>query len=50
MVSDIETIADEVLILQKGILLTSGSPQELIRKCNVSDLESVYMHYAGEDE
>ncbi|MCL2634761.1 MAG: ATP-binding cassette domain-containing protein [Oscillospiraceae bacterium] len=43
VVSDIETIADEVILLKKGVIVEKGSPADLCEKMNADDLESVYM-------
>jgi len=44
VVSDIETIADEVILLKNGVIADSGSPEELCSKLDAPDgLESVYM-------
>lgn len=49
VVSDIETIATDVIIMNKGIFLKSGKPLELIKSVeNAKSLEDVYMHYFGE--
>ncbi len=50
IVSDVESIADDVILLQHGRLVTHGRPEELISAVNGTDLEDVYMHYLGEDE
>ncbi|MDR2533052.1 MAG: ATP-binding cassette domain-containing protein [Oscillospiraceae bacterium] len=43
VVSDIETIADEVILLKKGVVVEKGSPSDLCEKLGAPDLESVYM-------
>jgi ABC-type multidrug transport system ATPase subunit len=43
VVSDIETIADEVILLKKGVVIERGSPSDLCGKFDVTGLESVYM-------
>ena len=47
IVSDIESIADEVLLMKNGKLLSHGTPTELITKVGVNNLEDVYMAYLG---
>lgn len=49
IVSDIETIADDVLLMKEGQLLCHGSPQALMETVNGHTLEDVYMAYLGED-
>ena len=49
IVSDIETIADDVLLRKEGQLLRHGSPRALMESINGSTLEDVYMAYLGED-
>lgn len=49
IVSDIETIADDVLLMKEGQLLRHGSPRALMESINGSTLEDVYMAYLGED-
>jgi len=48
VVSDIETIADEVILLKKGIIADRGAVADLCGKFEVEDLESVYMKVFGE--
>lgn len=50
IVSDIESIADDVILMQHGKLVAHGSPAELVAGVNGKDLEDVYMAYLGEDE
>lgn len=45
VVSDIESIADDILIMKSGRAVASGEPDELIRQCDVNNLEEVYMSY-----
>lgn len=51
VVSDIESIADEVLLIKKGKIIKKGTPSELIASLDEngkdSDLEDVYMYYFG---
>ncbi len=50
IVSDIETIAKEILFLKEGDLIDSGTIPELIEKVESGDksLENLYMQYYGE--
>jgi len=50
VVSDIETIADEVIFLKKGIIADKGSPAELCEKLTPESgcLETAYMKVFGE--
>lgn len=51
VVSDIESIADKVIIINKGVILAEGKPQELIASVeNAKTLEDVYMHFFGNVE
>ncbi len=51
VVSDIESIADKVIIMNKGVILAEGKPQELIASVeNAKTLEDVYMHFFGNVE
>lgn len=59
IVSDIESIADEVLLLKKGRLVAEGKPEELIAEMEEQgrtplygrmSLEDVYMAYIGTGE
>jgi ABC-type multidrug transport system ATPase subunit len=45
VVSDIETIADDVILLRKGVVVERGSPSDLCEKFGITQggLESVYM-------
>lgn len=47
IVSDIESIAQDVLLMKNGILVKHGSPETLIIECNGQNLEDVYMTYLG---
>ena len=49
IVSDIETVADDVLLMKDGKLLCHGSPRTLMESINGNTLEDVYMAYLGED-
>lgn len=58
IVSDIEVIADDILLMKNGTLLRSGTAAELIGSLpadwtpvlHVPSLEDVYLCYLGEDE
>ena len=49
IVSDIEQIASDVLLMKDGTLVKHGSPEELISQIGGKDLEDVYMAYLGVD-
>ncbi len=49
IVSDIESIADDCILMKSGKLIASGSPAELMQRTNCTNLESVYMAYLGDD-
>ena len=49
IVSDIESIADDVLLMKQGKLVRHGAPEVLIASCGGKDLEDVYMAYLGVD-
>ena len=48
IVSDIEQIATDVLLMKDGQLIRHGDPGTLIRDSGGKDLEDVYMTYLGE--
>lgn len=53
IVTDLELIVDWVLLLKKGSIIRSGSPEELIctvkeSKKSMASLEDVYLYYFGE--
>lgn len=55
IVSDLELISNEVLLLREGILIERGTADELIQKTsqangesNIHTLEDVYLYYFGE--
>lgn len=52
IVSDIETIAKEILLIKKGILIDSGTIPDLVEKVENTEktLENLYMQYYGEVE
>lgn len=49
IVSDIESIAGDVLLMKQGELVKHGAPEVLIASCSGKDLEDVYMAYLGVD-
>lgn len=49
IVSDIESIATDVLLMKDGALVKHGTPEELIQSIQGKDLEDVYMAYLGVD-
>ena len=49
IVSDIESIASDVLLMKQGELVRHGAPEALIVSCGGKDLEDVYMAYLGVD-
>ena len=51
IISDIETIADEILLIREGTLLTHGTVPELVGQVNQGEknLENLYMQYYGGD-
>lgn len=49
IVSDIESIAGDVLLMKQGELVKHGVPEALIASCGGKDLEDVYMAYLGVD-
>ena len=51
IISDIETIADEILLIREGTLLTHGKVSELVERVNQGkkNLENLYMQYYGGD-
>lgn len=49
IVSDIESIATDVLLMKDGQLVRHGTPEELIASIQGNDLEDVYMAYLGVD-
>ena len=58
IVSDIEAIANDIILLKKGKIMLSGAPKELIASLPEGQkpllgyftLEDVYLHYLGDDE
>ena len=49
IVSDIESIAKDVLLMKAGRVLTHGAPEELLRRYEAADLEEVYLKLLGDD-
>ena len=49
VVSDVESIADRILIMKEGILAADDVPAALIEKVQGNNLEDVYMYYFGEN-
>ncbi len=49
IVSDIESIAKDVLLMKQGKLVTHGAPEALIESVGDGSLEDVYLSYLGED-
>ena len=49
IVSDIESIANDVLLMKQGELVAHGAPEALIAAVRGRDLEDVYMTYLGVD-
>ena len=47
IVSDIESIATDVLLMKNGELVRHGTPEKLIDSVQGKDLEDVYMAYLG---
>lgn len=50
IVSDIEAIADQILLMKDGKLIQSGTKEQLYAKMGENDctLETVFLHYFGE--
>ena len=49
IVSDIESIANDVLLMKQGELVSHSAPDTLIAEVRGRDLEDVYMAYLGVD-
>ena len=47
IVSDIESIANDVLLMKQGELVAHGAPEALVAAVRGRDLEDVYMAYLG---
>lgn len=50
VVSDIESIAKEIILIKSGAIIDHAAVDELCRKYQVSQLEDVYMKLFGEEE
>lgn len=50
VVSDVETIADRILVMKDGNLVADDSPEVLVQLAGGKNLEDVYMYYFGESE
>ena len=50
VVSDIESIAKEIILIKSGTIIDHAAVDELCRKYQVSQLEDVYMKLFGEEE
>lgn len=50
VVSDVESIADRILIMKDGELAAEGKPDVLVDSVGGRNLEDVYMHYFQEEE
>ena len=50
VVSDVETIADRILVMKDGELVADDSPEVLVKSVGGRNLEDVYMHYFGENK
>jgi len=52
IVSDIETIAKEILFIRDGVLIDSGTIPSLVEKVTDGErtLENLYMQYYGEQQ
>lgn len=50
VVSDIESIAKEIILIKSGAIIDHAAVDELCRKHQVSQLEDVYMKLFGEEE
>ena len=49
IVSDIESIARDVLLMQEGSIVAHGTPEDLMARVGGRSLEDVYMAYLGEE-
>lgn len=45
VVTDVESIADCILIMKKGKLLAKGTLKDLLKKTNTENLEKLYLNY-----
>ncbi len=49
VVSDVESIADKILIMKQGELVADDKPEHLICQVGGNNLEDVYMNYFGKE-
>ncbi len=51
IISDIENIAKEILLIKEGVLIESGTPDSLISSVPLEEksLENLYMYYYGDE-
>ncbi len=45
VVSDVESIADRILIMKQGELVADDTPEQLVSAVKGKNLEDVYMYY-----
>ena len=50
VVSDIENIADEIILMKKGVVVEKAPPAALCQKLKASSLEEVYMRVYAEEQ
>ena len=50
VVSDVETIAEEIIFLKKGEVVNIGCVNALFEEYHQSSLEDVYLELFGDDE
>ena len=48
VVSDVESIADRILIMKAGELVADDTPEHLVHAVDGNNLEDVYMNYFGD--
>lgn len=48
VVSDIEKIASEIILMRGGQVLAKAAPEQLEQQAHAADLEEVYLHYFGD--
>ena len=48
VVSDVESIADRILIMNAGELVADDTPEHLVHAVDGNNLEDVYMNYFGD--
>jgi len=49
VVSDVETVADRILVMKDGELVADDSPEKLVSMVEGKNLEDVYMYYFEEN-